>query len=118
GTAAKMGDDHAVVRDVRRELRQFARDVFVGQPMEAVAAHAVLIELVWQSIAVGDLGMAAMKRGVEAGDLRQLWLSMPQRADGSEIVGRVKRGKRREGLKSLQHGIADEDRLAVIRPAM
>ena len=55
GAATEMGDDHAALRNVRRQLRQLARDVFVRQPVEAVAADAFLVEALRQRVAVGDL---------------------------------------------------------------
>ena len=71
GAAAEMGDDHAALGNVGRHLRQPARDVFVGQAVKAVAAHALLVEAARERVAVGNLGMAAVEGGVEAGDLRQ-----------------------------------------------
>ena len=86
--------------------------------MEAVTADAFLVELLWQRVAVGDFGMAAVKGRVEAGDLRKLRLSLQQGADGAEIVRLMERRERREGLKPLDNGIVDEDRGAVVGAAM
>ena len=106
------------LRNVRRHLRQPARDVLVRQPVKSVAAHAFLVEALWQRVAVGNFGMAAMKRRVEAGDLRKLRLSLQQRADRAEIVRLMERRERRESLKPLEHNIVDESRLAEVRAAM
>ena len=86
--------------------------------MESVAADALLVELFGQGVAVGNVWVTAVKGRVETGDLRELRLSLPERADGTEIVRLVKRGKRREGLKPLKYRIVDQDRLAIVRPAM
>ena len=102
GAAAEMGDDHAALRNVGRQLRQPARDVFVGQPVKAVAADAFLVEALGQRVAVGNFGMAAMKCRVEAGDLRKLRLSLQQSADGAEIVRLMERRERREGLQAAR----------------
>ena len=67
-----MGDDHPAVRDLRRDARQAIGDVFVGQAVKAVAAHALGIEALRDRVVVRDRAMAAMKGGVEAGDLRQV----------------------------------------------
>ena len=77
--AAEMGHDHAALCNVRRQFRQPARDIFVGQPVETVTADAFLVEAFGQSVAVGNFGMAAMKRRIEAGDLRKLRLPLPER---------------------------------------
>src|SRR5262245_50040641 len=62
--------------------------------------------------------MAAVKGGIEAGDLQELRLPRPDRADRGEIVRLVQRRERREGLETLQHRLGDDGRRAVIRTAM
>ena len=94
-----MGHDHAALCNVGRQFRQPARDIFVGQPVETVTADAFLVEPFGQSVAVGDFGMAAMKRRIEASDLRKLRLPLPKRANGAEIVRLVEWSERRESLK-------------------
>jgi hypothetical protein len=86
--------------------------------MEAVAANALLIELLRKRVVVREFRVPAMEGGIEAGDLRQLRLSLPQRADRAEVVGLVEWSQRREGLKPLERDIVDQNWLAVIRPAM
>ena len=86
--------------------------------MKAVAAHAFLVEALWQRVTVGNFGMAAVKCRVEAGDLRKLRLSLQQSADGAEIVRLMERRKGRKGLKPIDNGIVDEDRRAVVGAAM
>ena len=81
GAAAEMGDHDPALGDLRRDLGQHARDVLVGQAVEAVAADALVVEPAGQGEPVGELGMAAVERGVEAGDLRQLGLDRGDRAD-------------------------------------
>ena len=55
--------------------------------MEAVAAYAVLIELLRKCVAVRDFRVAAMEGGIETGNLNQLRLSLPQRADRARLLG-------------------------------
>src|SRR5262249_6548357 len=118
GSAAEMSHDNAALGDVRRELRQLARDVFVGESVKAVAADALLVEPLGQRVAVGDLWMAAMEGGVEAGDLGELRLPLQQGSDGAEIVRLMEWRKRRKSLESLDHGCVDQNRRTVIRTAM
>ena len=68
--------------------------------MKAVAAHALCIERLGDRVAVGDLGMAAVERGVEAGDLQQLRLARPDRPDRCEIVRLVQWSERRQASRA------------------
>ena len=52
--------------------RKPARDVFIGQAVKSVSAHALRIEMLRDRIVVGDRAVAAVKRGIEAGDLREV----------------------------------------------
>ena len=69
---------------LRVELRQHAGDVLVRQAVEAVAPHAALgDQLRGSANACATLGLRAVERGVEAGDLRQL----RQRARAATRIG-------------------------------
>ena len=89
--------------DLRRDLGQHARDVLVGQAVEAVAADAVVVEPARQGEPVGELGMAAVEGGIEAGDLRQVGLDRGDRADAGEIVRLMQRRERTERLEPGEH---------------
>ena len=78
GAGAQMADHHPALRQSWVDLAQPVGDVLVGQAVKAVAAHALLVPAVRDREPVGDLGMAAMERGVEARDLGHL---RPPRAD-------------------------------------
>ena len=93
-------------------------DALIRQPVKSVAADAFLVEALRQRVAVGNFGMAAMKRRIEAGDLRKLRLSLQQRADRAKIVRLMERRKRRESLKPLEHNIVDEVGSLKVRAAM
>ena len=64
-----MSDDHSFRRNVRRDLQQGARDIFVGKAVEAVAPDAFGIEEFRNRVTVGQVAVAAMKGGVKARDL-------------------------------------------------
>ena len=66
-----MGHDDPFLRDVGRDLRQASRDVFVGEAVKAVAADALGMEMLGDGVVIGDGGVLAMERRVEARDLRQ-----------------------------------------------
>ena len=55
--------------------------------MKAVAAHPFLVPAVRDREPVGDLGMAAMERGVEAGDLGHLRRARADRRIGARLFG-------------------------------
>src|SRR6202000_3235510 len=66
-TATEMRDDHPALGDIRRDLRQGFRDVFVGETMKSVAPNALSVKLMWNPIVVCDRIMRAVKRGIEKG---------------------------------------------------
>ena len=86
--------------------------------METVTADAFLVELFGQSVAVGNFGMAAMKRRIEAGDLRKLRLPLPERLIGPRLFGWWSGASGAKACEPLDHGVVDEDRLAVVGTAM
>ena len=49
-----MGDDDPPVGDLRRHLRQPARDVFVGEAVKAVAPHALGVEALGDRVVIRD----------------------------------------------------------------
>ena len=67
--------------------------------MEAVAPNPSSCSCSRYGIAVGEIGMAAVKGGVEAGHLRQVGPQLHQGADRGEIVGLVQGCQRNEALK-------------------
>ena len=67
-----MRDDHPPARDVGRDLGSAVGDIFVGQAVEAVAAHALRVERLRDGEWSATRAVAAVEGGVEAGDLRQL----------------------------------------------
>src|SRR5262249_26721745 len=92
--------------------------VLVREPMKAVTANAVSIELLRQRVAVCNLRMAAVKGRVETGHLRESRLPLQQSADRAEIVRLMEGCERRKSLELLDHGCVDQNRRAVIRTAM
>ena len=66
-----MGHDHPFLRDASRDLCQARRDILIRQAVKAVAADALGMEVLRNSVVIGDGRMLAMKCRVEARDLRQ-----------------------------------------------
>src|SRR4051812_20426642 len=69
--AAEMSNNDPSLRNLRRNLRQGLRDVFVRQAMKAIATHAFGMKPMRDRVVVSDRAMCAVKAGVETGDLRQ-----------------------------------------------
>ena len=113
-----MGDDHPPLGDLRRGLRQGLGDIFIGKAVKAVAPDALGVEAMRDGVMVRERVMVAMKRGVEAGDLRQRRKILQQRADRRQIVGLMQRRQRGEALEARHDGGVDQDRTGVVRPAM
>ena len=117
-TASKMRDDHAPARDLGRDRRQHGRDVFVRQPMEAVALDAGVADLGRQRHELGDRWPATMKAGVEAGDLRYAGNPFPHRLHCREVIGLMQRCERDERAKVLEDLRRDDGRAGVTRTAV
>ena len=101
-----------------RDLRQTAGDVFIRQAMKAVAAHALCIEVLAGCVMICNRAVAAMKGGIEAGNLRQTRRKRQNGADGREIVRLVQGRKRHIALEPGEHLRVYENRTVVLRAAM
>ena len=113
-----MGDDHVLPRDLGRELPQRPDDVFVGQPVEPVAPHALVVIGARQGECVVHERMAAVERRVEACDLRRSGKGLDRRLDAGDVVRLVK-GRERDELAELdEHGLVDEHRRGEVGPAV
>ena len=109
GTAAQVGDDDALPRDLGRELRQDGRDVLVGEAVEAVPLHAGIADLAGERDQLGDGRLSAVEARVEAGDLRHAGEPLRDRVDRSQVVRLVKRRQREEPAELLHDPRRDED---------
>lgn len=67
--------------------------------MEAVPPPSGLRKRARQTVEFGDWGHGSVKRRVEAGNLRQRRMKLPQGLDGLEVVGLV---QGRQGHQSAQ----------------
>ena len=74
-------------------------NVLIGEPVEPVAAHALRIERLGNGIAIGDLGVPAMKGRIEAGNLQQMRLARGDQANEPEVMGLVQRRERRQAFE-------------------
>ncbi len=113
-----MRHDHFAAREHGFLVAQDAVDEFVGQAMETVAAHALVVIGARQRVGVGDERMPAMKSRVETGDLRGAGKSLARGLDAGEIVGLVQRRQRLEGFQFRQHEIVHEHGFGIDRTAM
>ena len=92
-------------------FRSVPHDVFVGQAVEPVAPHALVVIGARQGERVVDEGMAAVERRVEAGDLRRSGKGRDRRLDAGEVVRLVQRRERDELAQLGEHGVVDQHRL-------
>src|SRR5205085_1904780 len=77
-----------------------------------------LAELAREREHLGELGLAAMEGGVEAGDLRDVRRPFRDRGDGGEIVGLVEGCQRAQRFQFAGDPGVDPDRLGKARAAM
>ena len=101
GAIAEMRDYELFPGAIGHELGECRNDVFIGEPMETVPSNPLFGELARQCEFLRQRRLAAMERGVEAGDLRHL---RSNRADGTnraDVMGLVQWGER---YQAFEHG--------------
>ena len=82
-----MGDHGAALGKIGSDAREPVGNVLVGQAVEAVTAHALVIKRLGEGVTVGHVGVTAVKARIEASDLEELRLSRPHRADRARLFG-------------------------------
>ena len=102
-----MGDNHALVGDLRADFAEPFGDVFVGKAVKSIAAHALGVERFRNREMVNDRAVAAVKRGVEAGDLRQVRETRLDRPDRRKIVRLMQRRQRDITFELGKHPVVD-----------
>ena len=121
GAVAEVGDDDAPF-GLAGVLRQDARDVFVGEAVEAVALDAFRRQRARKGKGLGDGRVAAVEGGVEAGDLADVGQQPGDDADAVEVVRLVQRRQLDELLQLLQAVAVDDHgggkKLAAVHDAM
>jgi hypothetical protein len=100
------------------DLRKARGDVFIGEAMEAVAAQAFRMQLLWNGIMICNCTVAAVKRCIEAGNLRELRKTRENVADRREIVRLVQGRKWHITLKPSEHLRVYQNRAVVLGAAM
>ncbi len=113
-----MRNHDAPVGNFGCDVGEPARDVFVGQAVESIAANALGVERLRNRKAVRHLGMPAMEGRVEAGHLQNLRLPLQDRPDWRQIVWLMQRSERHETREAVEHKFADDGRRAVVRTAV
>ena len=86
--------------------------------MEAVAAHALRVQVLRNGIMISNRAVASVEGCIEAGNLRQIGKKRENGADGREIVRLMQRRKRHIALEAGEHLCIYENRLVVLRAAM
>ena len=119
GCAGAEMRDHGTPRGcVRCSLLKLARNVLVGQPVEPVAADALLVIDAGQGECVVDPGVGAMERRIETGDLHRIRKG-PLRGLYAGQVMRLVQRRERNKLFQLRDNLAGyPQRLGIARPAM
>ena len=99
----------------RRELRA---DRLVGNAVEAVAAHALVVQRARQGEALVELRLRAVEGGVEARHLRHAREGVARGAHALEVVRLVQRGQGLEGREPREDRVVDRDRVVELDAAM
>ena len=83
----------------------------------AVLAHVILVAHVFgQGVGVGDLGHGHMERGIEDGNVGQLWILLAAILNRCGLAVVVQRGEWRH-LENLSHDLIVDDRGIIEVPA-
>ena len=77
-------------------------EIFVGQAVKAVSSNAGFGEATRQSKGLRDLWLAAVKRRIKAGDLRNMRSGVKDCADRGQVVGLMQRRQRLQLCQRLQ----------------
>ena len=118
------GDQARAVAEVRNDRpRQGARtehadDVFVGQPVKAVASQRLAPEPARERKAPRELRHASMKRRIEARDLGQVGIALDDRLDDLERAREMQRGQRSHLSQRREQRGVDPLRRRVRGPAV
>ncbi len=86
--------------------------------METVALHPGIPNLPRERDQVRNGGMAAVKAGVEASDLRHVRQTLEDRFDGGEVVRLMERSQRDQLVELLQDLPGHDHRSGVARPSV
>jgi hypothetical protein len=109
GAAAQVGQYDAALRAGGiAETRQFLHQKRIRQAMKAIALNALRGVAARNRQLPGNERHASMKRGVEANDLRQFSVAMPQSLDEFELARQVLGIERNDVLQLVQQLLRDE----------
>ena len=110
---AEVRDYHPALCNLRRDLAQTLRNILVGKAVKTITAYAFLIKTLRKRVVIRQGAMAAMKRRVEACNLRQLRTAGEKCADRGEIVRLVQRRQRNVTFELRDDGRGDPYRKAI-----
>src|SRR4051794_17364071 len=113
-----MRDNNPPIRDFWCDPRQHRCDVLVRQAMKPVSLDSLAAYFLRQGNQVSDRRLSSMKARIEACDLRHVGQTLRNCFDGTDVVGLVQRGERRQGAEFSQHLWCYDSRARVKRPTM
>jgi hypothetical protein len=113
-----MRDNDTASCHVWRDLTQTFCDIFIGEAMKSVTADALRIQRFRDGISVSDFRVGSVKSGIETSDLRQIWVTLPSRADRRQIIGLMERGERSESLELVENDFVDESWFTIVQPSV
>jgi hypothetical protein len=86
--------------------------------VKTVAPHAGVVQLHGNGEAARDVGIGGVKRGVEAGDLRQARPALDQGADRRQVVRLMERRKGNQFFERGDNTGVEPHRLRILHPAV
>ena len=113
-----MQHDRATGGRLGVELRQHRGDVLIRQAVKSISSHAGVVQLLGKCESLRNLGIRAVERRIEAGDLRQLRRALEQPTDWREVVRLMQRRERNQLFKRRHRASINDHGLRVVQPAM
>ena len=102
---AEVGNDHFCIGQRGRSFVEPLRNIFVGETVEAVAAHPQLGNLSRQGEHLRECRLRAMEGCIEARDLRNVRRLLGDGINSGKIMGLVQWRKRTQLSKSRSYNI-------------
>jgi hypothetical protein len=113
-----MSDDHIAMRLGQAAPTQFAGDVTVGDAVEAITHHALIMQGTRQCEAPRQGILAGMEGGIEGGRLRQPRTQPRDGADQAQVLRLVQRRQRGQRLQLILDAGIQQHRFGQVQAAV
>ena len=103
-----MGDDHPAVGQGGIDLLQAPGDELVRDAVKAIAQNALAVQRLWYRQPLDELVVAAVKPGIEHGDLEHIGQLLMDKLDRCQFARQMKRHERHDRTQVAQTILIDQ----------